>query len=109
TLNTPITQLKQTIPNYDHQFHHPNYINPHKHKKHPYDNALNDAKQLINQSHANQPQLHPPQINKLTQTLNTTKNHLNPNHKFAEPKRHANTTIHPLTYLNQAQPNKPKQ
>ena len=41
--------------------------------KDAYNNAVNNAKQLINQSDANQAQLDPAEINKVTQRVNTTK------------------------------------
>ena len=76
TVNTAMTQLKQTIANYDDELHDGNYINADKDKKDAYNNAVNNAKQLINQSDANQAQLDPAEINKVTQRVNTTKNDL---------------------------------
>ncbi|MDU7765404.1 MAG: hypothetical protein E7J95_10980, partial [Staphylococcus sp.] len=109
TVNTAMTQLKQTIANYDDELHDGNYINADKDKKDAYNNAVNNAKQLINQSDANQAQLDPAEINKVTQRDNTTKPDLNGNDKLVEAKRDANTTIDGLTYLNEAQRNKAKE
>lgn len=57
-----MTQLKQTIANYDDELHDGNYINADKDKKDAYNNAVNNAKQLINQSDANQAQLDPAEL-----------------------------------------------
>ena len=57
TVNTAMTQLKQTIANYDNELHDGNYINADKDKQDAYNNAVNNAKQLINQSDANKAQL----------------------------------------------------
>ena len=104
-----MTQLKQTIANYDNELHDGNYINADKDKQDAYNNAVTNAKQLISQSDANQAQLDPAEINKVTQRVNTTKNDLNGNDKLVEAKRDANTTIDGLTYLNEAQRNKAKE
>ena len=80
-----------------------------KDKQDAYNNAVTNAKQLISQSDANQAQLDPAEINKVTQRVNTTKNDLNGNDKLVEAKRDANTTIDGLTYLNEAQRNKAKE
>lgn len=109
TVNTAMTQLKQTIANYDNELHDGNYINSDKDKQDAYNNAVTNAKQLISQSDANQAQLDPAEINKVTQRVNTTKNDLNGNDKLVEAKRDANTTIDGLTYLNEAQRNKAKE
>ncbi len=109
TVNTAMTQLKKTIANYDNELLDGNYINADKDKQDAYNNSVNNAKQLINQSDANQAQLDPAEINKVTQRVNSTKNDLNGNDKLAEAKREANTTIDGLTYLNEAQRNKAKE
>ena len=51
-----MTQLKQTIANYDNELHDGNYINADKDKQDAYNNAVTNAKQLISQSDANQAQ-----------------------------------------------------
>ena len=101
-----MTQLKQTIANYDNELHDGNYINADKDKQDAYNNAVTNAKQLISQSDANQAQLDPAEINKVTQRVNTTKNDLNGNDKLVEAKRMLIQPSMVLTYLNEAQRNK---
>ena len=66
-----MTQLKQTIANYDDELHDGNTLMQIKYQKDAYNNAVNNAKTTdYDQSDANQAQLDPAEINEKLHKVN---------------------------------------
>ncbi|RZH79753.1 hypothetical protein EIG95_16255, partial [Staphylococcus aureus] len=71
--------LKQSVADNDSEIQQGNYINADKDKQDAYNSAVNQAKQIINESNKINAQLNPSEISKITEKVNSTKNDLNGN------------------------------
>ncbi|MEJ7230823.1 FIVAR domain-containing protein, partial [Staphylococcus epidermidis] len=78
-VNTAMTGLKQSVADNDSEIQQGNYINADKDKQDAYNSAVNQAKQIINESNKINAQLNPSEISKITEKVNSTKNDLNGN------------------------------
>ncbi|WP_340171676.1 FIVAR domain-containing protein, partial [Staphylococcus epidermidis] len=74
-----MTGLKQSVADNDSEIQQGNYINADKDKQDAYNSAVNQAKQIINESNKINAQLNPSEISKITEKVNSTKNDLNGN------------------------------
>ena len=80
-----------------------NYVNEDQPEQHNYDNAVNEAQATINNNA--QPVLTKSAIERLTQTVNTTKDALHGAQKLTQDQQAAETVIRGLTSLNEPQKN----
>ena len=68
-----MTGLKQSVADNNSEIQQGNYINADKDKQDAYNSAVNQAKQIINESNKNNVQLNPSEISKITEKVNSTK------------------------------------
>ncbi|MEJ7180451.1 hypothetical protein, partial [Staphylococcus capitis] len=78
-----------------------NYINADPVKKQAYDNAVKEAQKIINGT--NQPTINKDDVSNATQSVKTTKDALDGNHRLEENKQNANHDIDNLPNLTNAQ------
>lgn len=95
--------LRNGVQNVDQVKQSNNYVNEDQPEQHNYDNAVNEAQATI--SNNAQPVLDKLAIERLTQTVNTTKDALHGTQKLTQDQQAAETGIRGLTSLNEPQKN----
>ena len=95
--------LRNSVQNVDQVKQSNNYVNEDQPEQHNYDNAVNEAQATINNNA--QPVLDKLAIERLTQTVNTTKDALHGTQKLIQDQQAAETGIRGLTNLNEPQKN----
>ncbi|MDU1576789.1 MAG: hyperosmolarity resistance protein Emb, partial [Staphylococcus epidermidis] len=102
-LNHAMEALRNSVQNVDQVKQSNNYVNEDQPEQHNYDNAVNEAQATINNNA--QPVLDKLAIERLTQTVNTTKDALHGTQKLIQDQQAAETGIRGLTSLNEPQKN----
>lgn len=102
-LNHAMEALRNSVQNVDQVKQSNNYVNEDQPEQHNYDNAINEAQATINNNA--QPVLDKLAIERLTQTVNTTKDALHGTQKLIQDQQAAETGIRGLTSLNEPQKN----
>lgn len=102
-LNHAMEALRNSVQNVDQVKQSSNYVNEDQPEQHNYDNAVNEAQATINNNA--QPVLDKLAIERLTQTVNTTKDALHGAQKLTQDQQAAETGIRGLTSLNEPQKN----
>ncbi len=102
-LNHAMEALRNSVQNVGQVKQSSNYVNEDQPEQHNYDNAVNEAQATINNNA--QPVLDKSAIERLTQTVNTTKDALHGAQKLTQDQQAAETVIRGLTSLNEPQKN----
>lgn len=102
-LNHAMEALRNSVQNVDQVKQSSNYVNEDQPEQHNYDNAVNEAQATINNNA--QSVLDKLAIERLTQTVNTTKDALHGAQKLTQDQQAAETGIRGLTSLNEPQKN----
>lgn len=106
-LNGLMGTLKESIKDNATIISNGNYINAEPTKKQAYEQAVQHANDLINGT--NQPTINKGDISRAAQTVNTTKDALDGNHRLEAAQQNATQTITNLSNLNNAQKDAEKQ
>ncbi|OHO70132.1 hypothetical protein HMPREF2580_06500 [Staphylococcus sp. HMSC036D05] len=93
--------LKESIKDHSKVTGNGNYINADQAKKQAYDNAVQNAQNII--SGTSQPTINKGDVSNATQSVKATKDALDGDHRLEEAKNHANQEITNLQNLNNAQ------
>lgn len=103
SINTSMTSLKQSIADNVELLSKSEYANADPDKQTAYNQAVEHAMQIIQQTEPQNANLNPTEINNATGNVNNTKTDLNGVQRLAEAKEQAKNTIENLQYLNEAQ------
>ncbi len=101
TLNQAMEALRNSIQDQQQTEAASKFINEDKPQKDAYQAAVQNAKDLINQT--NNPTLDKAQVEQLTQAVNQAKDNLHGDQKLADDKQHAVTDLNQLNGLNNPQ------
>ena len=101
TLNQSMTALSESIADYENQKQQENYLDASNNKRQDYDNAVNAAKGILNQTQS--PTMSANVINQKTEEVKRTKDALDGNQRLEAAKQQALNHLNTLNDLNNAQ------
>ncbi|MBM0766156.1 hyperosmolarity resistance protein Ebh, partial [Staphylococcus epidermidis] len=101
TLNQSMTALSESIADYENQKQQENYLDASNNKRQDYDNAVNAAKGILNQTQS--PTMSANVINQKNEEVKRTKDALDGNQRLEAAKQQALNHLNTLNDLNNAQ------
>ena len=101
TLNQSMTALSESIADYENQKQQENYLDASNNKRQDYDNAVNAAKGILNQTQS--PTMSADAINQKAEDVKRTKTALDGNQRLEAAKQQALNHLNTLNDLNDAQ------
>lgn len=101
TLNQSMTALSESIADYENQKQQENYLDASNNKRQDYDNAVNAAKGILNQTQS--PTMSADVINQKAEDVKRTKTALDGNQRLEAAKQQALNHLNTLNDLNNAQ------